>query len=591
MESIKAYTKVPKEEKENIKKKDINSPTSTITSHYMQSSMYDEPIKKGSSVLKDDRQVERALNTTDLIEHGLLAMDKRISIFGEILSSAEGRDKIFKQQSGLQKITEYLIKRYINSKMLKEEQQYRTHTCSTYTSIARLYLKQFTEWNFQRLSIRVYVEQRSGYLKTLTMGRQQGLAAYFICAFQIWQRVTKQINDKAIWWENASQLCYIFSTLCQFVLDFIRLEDQTNKIGYIALFSREPLKLRNLQKIYKSGILDKKNANILQSPFTNVSRDSFTINRSYANIKSSYANDIEQNKKLLDSYAIDDNNINKDNDLKNIEEEESSDEEINQNNGTRSYSTDNSSSSKLKSLLSPKGAIYGIRSKDDNNKSNDYLKYFSITGARSASVQYNTTKQNGHQYFSKDAEKAASKTGNISNNTILSQEKMNDKFPDYPTVNATNQWQQPNSWQQQIQNTINENAGSYKEIFYGQVDQASRVYEEEATLRDDRETLIINFIKDGGEFISTISQLMGWKWSDLTRGQQSLHSGCISQWRLYKRNKINIEAIIRAKEVEKAHKQFQYEQALIAHKATAGNFNQNLNINPINRNQLNNSTT
>lgn len=41
------------------------------------------------------------MQADNLVEHGLQAIDKRVSIWGEIINLSEGRDKIFKIFSGL----------------------------------------------------------------------------------------------------------------------------------------------------------------------------------------------------------------------------------------------------------------------------------------------------------------------------------------------------------------------------------------------------------------------------------------------------------------------------------------------------------
>jgi hypothetical protein len=56
-----------------------------------------------------DQLVERALLEDSFIEHGLLAVDKNVSILGEVLNLSEGRDKLFKFGAAILKISKYAI--------------------------------------------------------------------------------------------------------------------------------------------------------------------------------------------------------------------------------------------------------------------------------------------------------------------------------------------------------------------------------------------------------------------------------------------------------------------------------------------------
>ena len=63
----------------------------------------------GEEDFPDDQIVERALLEDSFIEHGLLAVDKSVSILGEILNLSEGRDKLFKVFSAILKLAKYAL--------------------------------------------------------------------------------------------------------------------------------------------------------------------------------------------------------------------------------------------------------------------------------------------------------------------------------------------------------------------------------------------------------------------------------------------------------------------------------------------------
>jgi hypothetical protein len=49
----------------------------------------------------------------------------------------------------------------------------------------------------------------------------------------------------------------------------------------------------------------------------------------------------------------------------------------------------------------------------------------------------------------------------------------------------------------------------------------------EKKLRDERMTLLVNFIKDGGDFLGAFNGIFDWGWSDLTNGLLGMNSGTI----------------------------------------------------------------
>jgi len=174
----------------------------------------------------------------NLVEHGLMSLDKRVSIWGEITSLSEGRDKIFKIFSGLLKVARWVLANYFTQWAFSKELQTRLKNAGTATSTARAFLKLFTDWVFFRLAIRVWKKQHFGWLKVLTMGRLLGLAFYFSFNIPIWLQTTKLVPsiDKDFW-NKASLICYIISTTCQFCMDFKQLYDMTKEIADLELFS------------------------------------------------------------------------------------------------------------------------------------------------------------------------------------------------------------------------------------------------------------------------------------------------------------------------------------------------------------------
>ncbi len=76
-----------------------------------------------------------------------------------------------------------------------------------------------------------------------------------------------------------------------------------------------------------------------------------------------------------------------------------------------------------------------------------------------------------------------------------------------------------------------------------------------ASLRDKRTQLLINFIKDGGDFAGAFNGVFDWGWSDLTNGLIGINSAGISLWRLWSRYSSSIEKKIQDKHKEKAKKE------------------------------------
>jgi hypothetical protein len=117
----------------------------------------------------------------------------------------------------------------------------RIKTASSSTSIARAFLKLFTDWVFFRMAIRIYYKQRFGLLKVLSMGRLVGLGLYFTFQLPVWLHTT-QLNPaiKRDLWAKLSLKAYIVSTVCQILMDIQKLRTLTQDIGYIRFFATRP---------------------------------------------------------------------------------------------------------------------------------------------------------------------------------------------------------------------------------------------------------------------------------------------------------------------------------------------------------------
>eukprot|EP00461_Guttulinopsis_vulgaris_P010648 UN10726 len=118
---------------------------------------------------QEDQLVEKALLEDSFIEHGILAVDKSVSILGEILNLSEGRDKLFKLLSAVLKLTRYGINTFCEPSPKTRDILERIKSCSTATSNTRLFLKLCTDWVFFRLVIRIWYQQRWGWLKLFTL--------------------------------------------------------------------------------------------------------------------------------------------------------------------------------------------------------------------------------------------------------------------------------------------------------------------------------------------------------------------------------------------------------------------------------------
>jgi len=188
---------------------------------------------QNNSEFQDDQIVERALLEDSFIEHGLLAVDKSVSILGEILNLSEGRDKLFKLFSAVLKLTRYGLNNWVEKSPLIDDILSRIKACSTATSTTRLFLKLCTDWVFFRLAARVYYQQRSGTLKIFTLTRLLGMAGYFTFQWPVWLQATGLVNnlDKSFW-SKISIRCYIGSVCSQIFMDLRKAIDLTKEIGY-----------------------------------------------------------------------------------------------------------------------------------------------------------------------------------------------------------------------------------------------------------------------------------------------------------------------------------------------------------------------
>ena len=101
-------------------------------------------LKGQKQALADDQIVEKAIEENSVLEHGLLAIDKRVSILGEIINQSEGRDKIFKVFSGLLKVVKWFLMNYASTWLHTKDALARIKGASTATSNARCFLKLFT---------------------------------------------------------------------------------------------------------------------------------------------------------------------------------------------------------------------------------------------------------------------------------------------------------------------------------------------------------------------------------------------------------------------------------------------------------------
>ncbi len=102
------------------------------------------PLKPAQVHLRHDQIVERAMQADNLVEHGLMAIDKRVSIVGEIINLSEGRDKIFKIFSSLLKLVRWCVTKYFMHYTFSKEILNRLKGASSATSTARAFLKLFT---------------------------------------------------------------------------------------------------------------------------------------------------------------------------------------------------------------------------------------------------------------------------------------------------------------------------------------------------------------------------------------------------------------------------------------------------------------
>jgi len=188
--------------------------------------------------------VEAALRTENLLEHGLQRLDRNVWIFNDVLSTSEGRDKVYKVIQNICKIGRWHY-RYNNR---RDDLRETFETVHTYSKITRIYLKLFNLMSFVRLFVRVARLQENSVLKFLALGRLGGLALYFFCQYPLWltlNRVHRGLNDR--WWKRVALIGYICSALCSFAIDLTRMKELISSIREIQQHHRAWLYWRSVE--------------------------------------------------------------------------------------------------------------------------------------------------------------------------------------------------------------------------------------------------------------------------------------------------------------------------------------------------------
>ena len=90
-------------------------------------------------------------------------------------------------------------------------------------------------------------------------------------------------------------------------------------------------------------------------------------------------------------------------------------------------------------------------------------------------------------------------------------------------------------------------AGGYQAAMKDFVEVANKLTSKQSTLQRDRVQLLVNFVKDGGDFAGAFNGVLDWGWSDLVNGLVGINSASISLYRLWARYDASIEKQIAEK--------------------------------------------